>query len=64
MRMWEIRESRDYPHYRKSSMRGYRDDSEEAYDCGFEDGYKAATREAKHKYGERHESYPREYDRD
>ena len=43
MRMWEIREnSENYPGYRM----GYRKkSSEEMYDCGYEDGYKAAMEE-------------------
>lgn len=48
-RMWEIREQ-ESPKY------GYRKDkSEEAYECGYEDGFKAAMREAS--YGERRSRY-------
>ena len=39
MRMWEIRESDKYDH----SYRNMRDKTvEEAYECGYEDGYKEA----------------------
>lgn len=52
--MWEIRETRDYPRYRKSGMRGYKEDyTDEAYECGYEDGYRDAMKEAKSYYGER-----------
>lgn len=57
-RMWEIREgdeSRDYKYgRRRSSMMNRKDESvEEAYDCGFEDGFRAAMKEYKSSYGER-----------
>ena len=61
--MWEIRETRDYPRFRKS-MRGYKDDyADEAYECGYEDGYRAAMKEAKHYYGERSSYGKREEER-
>lgn len=48
MRMWEIRENtgKDRPgHYT-----GYRTKSiEEAYECGYEDGYEAAMKELEEK---------------
>lgn len=63
MRMWEIREnheddsrygrrgSRSEEGYRHS-MRSYKEDSlGEAYDCGYEDGYRDAMKESK--YSER-----------
>lgn len=59
MRMWEIRENSDSRYGRKDSsgmsgMRGYKDDSyDDAYDCGFEDGYNKAMKEMRHSYGER-----------
>ena len=60
MRMWEIREGDTEKGYRfnrrmPSHMKGYKDDEkelQEAYDCGFEDGWKAAMDEFKMK-GER-----------
>jgi len=55
MRMWEIRENEepmhDYPNSRK--MRGYRDSD---YECGYEDGYRAAMKEAKEYYSDRRPS--------
>lgn len=56
MRMWEIREKarHDDDHYddyrgRTSYRMGMRDKSvEEAYECGFEDGYEAAMKEIEH----------------
>ena len=60
MRMWEIRENHedesrygrrasrgDESSYRHS-MRSYKDPEEEAYDCGYEDGYRDAMKESKH----------------
>ena len=58
-RMWEIREGDEsqeskYGRRKGSSMYGRKDDAvEEAYDCGFEDGFRAAMKEYKHSYGER-----------
>lgn len=58
MRMWEIREGdsqKGYRFNRRTSMKGYKDEEkelQEAYDCGFEDGYKAAMEEL-HMKGER-----------
>lgn len=44
MRMWEIRENTGK--YDKDYRYGYRDKStKEAYECGYEDGYKAAMEE-------------------
>lgn len=48
MRLWEVREKDGYRDHR--SHMGMREKSvEEAYECGFEDGYKEAMEE----YGER-----------
>ena len=59
MRMWEIRANSEYPKYgRRSSKRGYKEDSDEAYECGYEDGYRAAMKEAK-RYEESKDSYRR-----
>lgn len=53
-RMWEIRESDpDYKYGYKMGKRML--DPEEAYECGFEDGYKKAMQEIK--YGERTRRY-------
>lgn len=58
-RMWEIRENDEsreskYGRRRGNSMMGRKDyDVEEAYDCGFEDGFRAAMKEYKNSYGER-----------
>jgi hypothetical protein len=48
MRMWEIRENSEYPRYgsRRSSMRGYKDEFEEGYECGYYD----AMKELEHSY--------------
>ena len=58
--MWEIREKRERPSFRKS-MKGYKDSVEEAYECGYEDGYKDAMKEVKKFYSER-SSYGRRHD--
>lgn len=42
MRMWEIREKDKYSDYRMGK-RGM--STEEAYECGYEDGYKEAMEE-------------------
>ena len=50
MRMWEIREKdhHSYDDYRGNYRMGMRDKSvDEAYECGFEDGYEAAMKEMK-----------------
>lgn len=56
-KMWEIREgdeSYGSRYGRKKGMMGYKDDHvDEAYDCGFEDGFRAAMKEYKSSYGER-----------
>ena len=60
MRMWEIREGyeRDDYGYRRGKS-GYRTGMhgektvEEAYECGFEDGYEAAMEEMESKTGHR-----------
>ena len=44
MRMWEIKE-KDREHY-DDDYRSYRSKSiDEAYECGYEDGYRAAMKE-------------------
>lgn len=61
--MWEIRERGGYPHYRKGSMKSYRHETDEAYECGYEDGYVDAMKKYKHYEGERsRKDYHREYD--
>ena len=57
MRMWEIRENDSYKYGRRGSMSGMRDSEEKAYqegyECGFEEGYNKAMKEAEYSYGER-----------
>lgn len=59
-KMWEIRESDEsresrFGRRRGGSMMGRKESSvDEAYECGYEDGYRAAMMEAKHFYGERY----------
>ena len=48
--MWEIRENDGSKYGRRMGMRDEKS-LEEAYDCGYEDGYEAAMEEFK--YGER-----------
>lgn len=65
MRMWEIREGydKDYGFRRGRSKSGMRHEKtvEEAYECGFEDGYEAAMEEmeskSSHRIGERMRRY-------
>jgi hypothetical protein len=43
-KLWEIRQTDDHPRYgHRYGMR--KDDVEEAYECGFEDGYEKAMKE-------------------
>ena len=51
-RMWEIREHHSEPGYKMSRRNP---ELEEAYECGFEDGYNKAMKEIK--YGERMRRY-------
>ena len=54
--MWEIREGYERDGYRKGRGRtGMRREmtAEEAYDCGYEDGYEAAMEEMEGKTGHR-----------
>ena len=55
MRMWEIREGYEKDGYRRGRGRmGMRHEKtvEEAYECGFEEGYAMAMKESKHAYKE------------
>lgn len=64
MRMWEIRENTGkYDSNYRMGMKEKDHKLQEAYDCGFEDGYKAAMEEVEeHKSG--HRSGYREEDRE
>ena len=56
MRMWEIREGYEHDGYRRGRSRsGMRHEKtvEEAYECGYEDGYAAAMEEMEGKSGHR-----------
>jgi flagellar biosynthesis/type III secretory pathway protein FliH len=63
--MWEIREGydKDYGFRKGRNRSGMRQEKtvEEAYECGFEDGYEAAMEEmegkASHRMGERMRRY-------
>ena len=65
MRMWEIRVGydKDYGFRKGRNRSGMRQEKtvEEAYECGFEDGYEAAMEEmegkASHRMGERMRRY-------
>ena len=48
-RMWEIRERDD--RQRRYGMRNNDDKIEEAYECGFDEGYEKAMEEMKSRYG-------------
>ena len=58
MRMWEIRENLGkYDSDYRMGMKQHKESKlQEAYDCGFEDGYEKAMEELedKHKMGERY----------
>lgn len=52
MRLWEVREKDGYRD-RRSHMGMREKSAEEAYECGFEDGYREAMEEIEDYYGER-----------
>jgi hypothetical protein len=57
--MWEIREGYDhegYGHKGGHKPMHYRDEVEEAYECGYEEGYHKAMKEMSH-YSERRMKY-------
>lgn len=47
--MWEIRESDD--RQRRYGMRSSEDKIDEAYECGFQEGYEKALEEMRSRYG-------------
>ncbi len=55
MRMWEIRDKSNYDLDYKSKKRSNRSEDED-YDCGYEDGYRAAMEEAE-SYSSRRRRY-------
>lgn len=66
MKMWEIRESNEYPSHfgykrgSRGSMGMRSSDDElyyEGYECGYEEGYRKAMKEAKRYYSEDESSY-------
>lgn len=44
-RLWEIRENDDRRYSSRSKADNYAEDDDDAYECGFEDGYKKAMKE-------------------
>ncbi|MDO4465399.1 MAG: hypothetical protein Q4C49_00080 [Bacillota bacterium] len=50
-RMWEIREGYAHDYGKGGRMGSHSSEEEEAYECGFEDGYAKAMEDIK--YGER-----------
>lgn len=59
--MWEIREKKDSPYFRKG-MRGYKSEADEAYEHGYKEGFREAMKEAKHYFSERSSSFDRDED--
>lgn len=55
--MWEIRERDERGGYGRMGMRHNEDETEKAYECGFEDGYEKAMKEMRSSYGERRMRY-------
>lgn len=55
--MWEIRERDGSKYSHRMGMKESEKSLEEAYDCGYEDGYEAAMEEFR--YGERRAGYRR-----